>query len=273
MPALKIIEGRHGRFLCNPRDVWIGGALATYGEYSEAECRALCEIIPPGSVVVEVGANVGALTVPMARKAGMVIAFEPQRVVFQQLCANLALNEIVNVMALWAAASDRKGVVLVPSMEIDADQNNGGQTAFGHEEGDPVQVLTIDSLALESVQLIKADVEGHEREVILGAENTIARCRPYLYVENDRVDKSPALIETILGLRYRAFWHTPPLFNPENHAGRTDDVWRARLGKRFLSFNMICVPAEYAGKLPELPEVTRGDSIATLYPEKPLAQA
>lgn len=275
MSALRLIDGRHGRFLANPKDYWIGRALWTYGEYSEIECRALCGLLDPHSIVVEVGANVGALTVPMAKKAGIVVALEPQRVIFQQLCANLALNEITNVLAYWAAADEKPGKAVVPSMQLDADQNNGGQKIDGHTEGDPVQVLTVDGLGLGGCTLLKIDVEGMERRVILGAAKTIERYKPHLYVENDRVEGSAELIETILGLGYRAFWHTPPLFNEENHAGEKEDVWEKDNGRRFLSFNMFCVHLDHiaraGGRTPNMQEVLRGDTIATLLGRDPEA--
>ena len=53
---------------------------------------------------------------------------------------------------------------------------------------------------LNRVDLIKIDVEGMEGRVIDGALKTISRFKPLLYVENDRADKSVALIEQIMGL-------------------------------------------------------------------------
>ena len=68
--------------------------------------RGPAALIEPGDVVVDVGADIGALTVPLARAvgpAGRVLAFEPQPTVFQNLCANLALNDLLHVQAFNAA--------------------------------------------------------------------------------------------------------------------------------------------------------------------------
>jgi tRNA A58 N-methylase Trm61 len=82
--------------------VFIGRALDKYGEISRGEIIFLRQLIRPGMTLVEVGANIGVLTVPFARlvaHGGTVIAFEPQRIVFHMLCGNLALNALYNVLA------------------------------------------------------------------------------------------------------------------------------------------------------------------------------
>ena len=240
-------QGRHGLFLVNPRDRYVGRALAEYGEFSEWEVAALLAPLKPGAVVVEAGANMGAITVPLARRVGRdgcIFAYEPQRLTFQQLCANLALNGLDNVVARWAACGRERGAITVPVVDPDLPNNIGGLDIRGHADGEIVDVEPIDALGLDRCDLIKADVEGMERDVLAGARATIARCRPHLYLENDRPENGAALIDDVLALGYRAWWHTPPLFNAKNWAKRPDDVWLEEEGKRFVSINMLCVPEE-----------------------------
>ncbi len=74
--------------LYNINDLTIGQALDLYGEFSEIEAAFMCEFLEPGDVAVEVGANIGSLTVPLANavgEEGTLIAFEPQPVLFQNL--------------------------------------------------------------------------------------------------------------------------------------------------------------------------------------------
>ncbi len=78
-----------------------------------------------------------------------------------------------------------------------------------------------------------------EADVIAGATETIRRYRPYRYVENDRDERSGALIAAIHDLDYRLFWHLPPLFNPESHAGVAVNAFGP-----VDSANMLCVPKE-----------------------------
>jgi hypothetical protein len=89
------------------------------------------------------------------------------------------------------------------------------------------------------VALIKLDVEGFEREVLLGTLQTLRRCRPTLYLENDRVEHSRALIETLWAENYRVWWHICPLFNPQNFRGEGTNVY-----PKLSSFNMVALPRE-----------------------------
>jgi hypothetical protein len=89
------------------------------------------------------------------------------------------------------------------------------------------------------IQLLKLDVEGMEREVLVGASHLIKKYRPLLYVENDRIDKSQALVEWIMAAGYRLWWHIPPLFNPSNFFGLSENLYG-----NLASYNMLCVPTE-----------------------------
>ena len=104
---------RLGPMLANRNDRYVGQSILSYGEFSEGEAQMFRQLVGAGDVVVEAGSNIGAHTVLISRlvgDGGAVIAYEPQRIVFQTLCANLALNQCVNVVAkqkAWAACPDR----------------------------------------------------------------------------------------------------------------------------------------------------------------------
>ena len=114
--------------------------------------------------------------------------------------------------------------------------------------------MTVDSLDLPVCHLIKIDVEGMEREVLQGAEQTIRRFRPVLYMENDRPEHSAALIRQVLDLGYRLYWHLPPLFNPQNYFGVAENVF----GK-IVSVNMLGLPASVPQEVHGLHEITDPD--------------
>lgn len=231
---------RYGTLVYNFHDLYVGKSLDAYGEFSEGEIELFRQFITPGKVVVEVGANVGAHTVFLAQAVGMtgaVFAFEPQRLVFQTLCANLALNNIANVIAHHAAVGQHPGEIIVPLLDFRKEQNFGGLALGDFKEGEKVPVMTIDGLNLGRCDLIKVDVEGMEQLVLAGATKTIARCKPVLYVENDRQEKAAALVRAIDAMDYNLYWHTPPLFNPNNFAANPVNVFG-----QIVSLNMLCVP-------------------------------
>lgn len=225
--TMRVIESRHGSFIVQDNDQYVGRSLAVYGEYSEGEWALLCQMVRPGDTIIEAGANIGGLTVPLAKAVGamgLVYAFEPQRLIHHMLCGNLALNAIENTHAFAIALGDRTGQVRMPLIHYGADENYGG-VSIGNEGEEAVMMGTVDALRLDRLDLLKADVEGAELLVLKGAEATIKRTKPALYLENDRRELSPTLLAYLLGLDYELWWHLPPLFNPENYAGHAENVF------------------------------------------------
>lgn len=231
---------RHGEMMFNRHDRYIGRSLDLYGEFSEKEVELFGTLLGPGALVVEAGSNLGAHTLALSRlvgSEGAVIAFEPQRLVFHLLCANLAQNSIANVFAYQKAVGAQAGTVLVPQPDPALESNFGGLSLGAHESGEPVPVVALDEMRFPRLDLLKADVEGMEEQVLAGAAETIARHRPILYVEDDRPGKSESLRQRILALGYRIHRHTPPLFNPDNFAANPENVF-----PEIVSINLLCVP-------------------------------
>lgn len=254
----RMVRGRHGVLLYNHYDVYIGRSIERYGEFSEGEVDLFRQIIRPGFVVVEAGANIGAHTLALSQLVGdkgAVFAFEPQRIVFQTLCANLALNSRTNVFCFWRAVGKTAGSCVVPLIDYSAENNFGGLALGGFQSGESVPMDTIDSLGLSRCHFIKADVEGMELSVLQGAEKTINRHRPVLYVENDRKDRSGALIEYLLSLGYKLYWHLPPMFNPANHFANPENAFG-----NIVSVNMLGIHSAIQGNIQGLRPVEGPDS-------------
>ena len=250
----QLVGCRTGPMLFNRNDIYVGESLRRYGEFSAGESEVFRQTVQAGMTVLEVGANIGAHTVELSRLAGpggTVHAFEPQRLVFQTLCANLALNGCANVHAHPAAAGAESGWLVVPPTDPCQRTNFGGIALHEAGPGERVRVMTIDEMLLPACHVIKIDAEGMEEPVLRGAPGTIARHRPLLYVENDREDRSARLISCIAGYAYRMFWHLPPLYSPNNFRNDPENVFPG-----LLSMNLLCVPAESALKVEGLPEVT-----------------
>lgn len=245
--TIKLVETRSGPMLALTTDTYVGKALELYGEYCPDEWALLRQIIKPGMTVVEVGANMGTHSVDMARACapGTFYAFEPQPRLFQILCGNLALNGIANALAYPDACGAEEGSAVLPWIDYDKGGNFGGVSLGTDGRGLPVRVRTVDGLQLDQCGLIKIDVEGFEPRVIRGAADTIRRCRPILYVENDRKAQQQAVIDLIAAHDYRLFWHTPRLYSPANFRGESNNIYG-----HIVSLNMLCLPRE------------RGDGVA-----------
>jgi FkbM family methyltransferase len=244
--SVRVKRTRYGLMAYNINDIYVGRSLDCYGEYIPGQMSLLAQLAPSGSVALDVGANIGAITLFLSGivgARGVVVAIEPQRTVYQLLCANLALNGIDNVRAIHAAAGRAPGRVYVPITDYGAEGNFGG-IELSETSGEPVETITLDSLRLPACHLIKIDVEGREQSVIAGAVETIARCKPALYVENDRRDRSSDLIREIQKLDYVLYWHLPAFYRPDNFYGNPTNLW-----PQLVSLDMLCLPRSDTRKI------------------------
>lgn len=240
-----LVNARHGYMLANPKDFYLGRAIIEYGEYGEFEGQFLRRLLPlrPGKVV-EIGANNGTHTVSLAKaladESRQLIAFEPQPFIFQNLCANLALSGLINVVAHPWACGAKNEIVYFPRMDYTMEDNFGAVTVTPEPLPNSIAVTCVrldDIVGTDAVSLIKIDVEGYELQALQGAVETITRSRPILYVENDRIEKSQALIEWLWSQNYQLYWHIPFLFNPDNFFRNQENIYG-----RIASFNMVCFP-------------------------------
>ncbi|MBR8334166.1 FkbM family methyltransferase [Burkholderia ambifaria] len=248
-----LVTTRHGIALANRHDIYIGQALIEYGEYCELETSFLQQLITGSGAIVEVGANVGSQTLALAARAD-VIAFEPQPFIFQNLCANLALNGISNVTAWPLACAAEPGSVWIPRQDYGRPGNFGGISVQTESLDTGIRVPSVrldDMLDGHDIQLMKIDVEGFELQVLQGARKTLARCLPVLYVENDRVAQSPALIQFLWKHGYRLWWHISALFNPENFRRKSENRFPG-----LYAFNMLALPTEGHRPFPAANEIT-----------------
>jgi FkbM family methyltransferase len=241
---------RHGEMLYQPNDRFIGRSFDLYGEFSEGEVALFRALLKPGDTAVDVGANIGGHTVALARlvgPAGHVAALEPQRLAFYCLCANVALNNLHHVVCHQVAAGAAAGTLVVPDLDPEAELNFGGLELFALLPGGPVQavpVRPIDDLWLPACHLIKIDVEGMERQVLAGATQTIGRHRPFLYVEDDRPDRSAELRAALDALGYILYLHQPPYFNADNFFHNPTNIFGDTV-----SLNLYGHPQEAASRI------------------------
>jgi FkbM family methyltransferase len=246
---------RDGWMLYNKNDQYIGASIGKYGEYSHGEMELFQRLLAEGCYVVEAGANIGAHTLGLSKRVGVtgrIYAYEPQRIVFQTLCANMAINSRSNVYCFEQAASNAKQVITLPELDYTRQGNFGGVAIDRFSSGRPVNVVVLDE-ELEDIprlDLLKVDVEGMEQQVISGAKALIAKHRPVLYVENDRVEKSRALIELIQSLEYRLYWHIPKLYNPNNFVADKENIFGD-----IASFNMLCFHSDVHTNLTGFSEI------------------
>ena len=160
-----------------------------------------------GVVAIDCGANVGVHTIEWAKHMttwGAVLAIEAQERIHYALAGNIAINNCFNARAIHAAVSERAGTMKIPVPNYSAAASFGslelkprngtefiGQ-AIDYSESKMVEVPTVslDSLNLARVDLIKIDVEGMEMDALNGAAQCIGKLHPILLIETIKSDKS-----------------------------------------------------------------------------------
>ena len=237
---------RFGKIMYNVLDEYMGKSFKLYGEYSPGEAALFADLLQPGDVVVEVGANIGAHTVRLAQlvgKEGRVLAFEPQRLCFQLLNGNVAINSLTNVYTYQKCVGATAGHMMVPELSPDEVHNWGGVSLenIKGNEGEQVECITLDSLNLTKCKLLKLDVEGMEPQVLQGAVNLLDKCQPLIYTEIDRENKKAEVTAFLRARGYKIYEHKPPLYDSGNYFHNPHNEFM-RQGAQIVSFNALCVP-------------------------------
>ncbi len=123
-----------------------------------------------GDTFVDIGANIGVLTLKAASvvgESGSVIAFEPHPRVFNYLTKNISLNDFRNIRAYNVGLGEHNNILHFTNKRSD-DQNKVSEIG-----SIKVNVEPLDHYKLRSVDLMKVDVEGYEKFVFLGGSNTL----------------------------------------------------------------------------------------------------
>lgn len=200
-------------------DLYVGRSLEVYGEWLGRELDVYAALISSDSAarILEIGANIGALTVPLAQLVGLrgqVIAVEADRVNSQLLAANVALAQLLNVDTLRLAVGAALGKVEMPpdktssrlvfsnlrAMQPQRAWSRGGDTPPAGVK--VVERTTVDRLStsLERLDLLKVALPGDDaaRLALLGARKTLQRLQPWLFLELTQPHGAEA--ESIRGL-------------------------------------------------------------------------
>lgn len=229
----KEVNGRFGHCKFLAKDEYVGRSMYYYGEYGPDETIMILSLA--NRVCLDIGANIGCISQALVSNGFVVHAFEPQPQVFALLCENTPSATHYNV-----AVGETPGTATMPVVHYSDKNNFGGiglfdKSIYGNYT---VPVVTIDSYNFSNVGFIKIDVEGFELSVLKGATETITRCKPIMYIEDDRAAKSSALRSYIVSLGYSIEEHKPTLYSPDNFFGLKKNVWN----RNYCSSNLICKP-------------------------------
>lgn len=173
--------------------------FAGFGEnlehYQEPQRLKAFEYVKTWDCAVDLGAHVGLFSRHFAQRFGRVVSFEPT--LETRRC--LEKNVPENVTIIPYAVGDREDTVLFRrhiknsggSEMVESECDLGG---FDHYT---VRMITLDSLNLEGVGLVKIDIQGCEPLALRGAADTLRRCKPVVLIEEKPLGGPTGSVEHI----------------------------------------------------------------------------
>jgi FkbM family methyltransferase len=169
-------------YLCYENDT-ISNSLSRYGIWEHDLIRRAQTYLHSDSVILDIGANIGTWSIPLAIHHRKVYAFEPYDSSFYALCGNIFMNQKSNIFPYHMALLDdptKKTKLFLPEKI-----NIGGCKLIETSETIPHRytLATLDSLQFDRVDLIKLDVEGQELNVLKGGIQTITQFKPIIFFE------------------------------------------------------------------------------------------
>jgi len=161
--------------------------LLEQGDWFEIEAKFVRQLLQPGMQVLDIGANFGVYTIPMARRVGddgAVWAFEPCRNTFDHLMQSVKQNGIGNTTLIRSGLGEKQAIVRLATSD-DAELNAITTDARG--QGEMIDLTTLDTCLVEmnfqNIDFIKLDAEGYESRVLDGGEKLLRLFQPLVMFE------------------------------------------------------------------------------------------
>jgi FkbM family methyltransferase len=186
-----------------------------YGTWEPEVTSAVTLTVKPGMTVIDIGAHIGYYSLLFAKcvgPTGRVFSFEPLPENLAMLRRNVQLNRLSNVQCFASALFSSKREL---SLAVPDESPNSGDGSVIHDRGRKhilVSAITLDSFcASGKIQpdVLKMDIEGAEYDVLVGARDTISRCRPKLLIELHHFDGNRAahpVPDLLSGWGYQIQW-------------------------------------------------------------------
>ena len=223
------VKAKHGVFSFCHFDEYIGLSLREYGEFSEIELSLMSKFIMKDDVVFDIGSNIGAFTVPFAKKVGelgQVYAFEPQKVIYDLLQDNVNKNKLKNVKVFNVGMGKKKEELELNEIDYSKVGNFGG-VSFKYDSSSftkniknkkyKVKIINLNEfMEIEKCNFMKIDVELMELDILTGGKNFLKKFRPILWIENHQFYPNE-INKFLLENDYNAYWAYSNMFNESNY--------------------------------------------------------
>lgn len=178
-----LTQAENGLLLVPPSDMFVGRKLCFNGRYDHEDLQVLLRACSGDSSVLVVGAHIGALAIPLAKKTKSLVGVDANPATFELLRMNVLLNDLQNVELYSFAAGDRSEEVSL----LESRLNTGGSKlkmgewnkwmyVYDKPEAVTVQMQRLDDVFANSVfDLIVMDIEGSETRALRGMRGLLER--------------------------------------------------------------------------------------------------
>ncbi|RYH10234.1 FkbM family methyltransferase [archaeon] len=291
-PNTEIVECVDGTFVLPKLDQVVSKYLKNLGQYERNHISLIKDVLSRlnyssrdrNSVILDIGANVGAWTVPLSAIPNVTIySFEPQRHIVSVLRSTLLINSISNVILVNSAVGNASGFIALNDVHlsyVEQEINYGALSILGKLSHDKIPSFPLHSkvpvvMLDEFYQLVlhehcpnflKLDIEQYELYAFLGGMHMLRMCKPILFFESNCYVLNKSVFMLLSSLGYELFWVVVPLldYSVLPYYGITQDLGTvASLPDHeftetyFGTLNVLAVPAEmkttvqkmYEGKL------------------------
>ncbi len=160
-----------------------------YFNFRDISQQKLFNLCKPDYYIIDIGTNIGSSLLNLARVAGtngFIYGFEPDPITYNKCLKNISLNKLRNIMVINEALGEVK---MDASLQINTFNRGMSKISAPTSNNIRIKINTLDDFIMESkikkVDLIKIDVEGYELHALRGAEKTLTRFNPILFIEID----------------------------------------------------------------------------------------
>jgi FkbM family methyltransferase len=176
-----LAETPQGRFLVAVDDLYVGFALRMEGSFSTSEFNQLRSLCNSQTRLLVVGANIGAMAIPLAKVCKSVVAVEANPSTFELLALNVVLNQLQNMRVIQKAASNR-----FETIEFLMNVTNAGGSKrkpiinnpdyyYDNPQVTKVEAVPLDHLLAGDVfDVVIMDIEGSEYFALQGMQRILA---------------------------------------------------------------------------------------------------
>ena len=272
-PKIEKTYSRYGEFYVPGVDDLISNSLRQYGEWAQCEIEILCSFIKDGDTVIDAGAYIGTHSRAFSAqvgKSGQVIAFEPVPDSFGILENNVRCAPLQNIHAMNFGLG---AVQEFRALHIEEEEHNrASASAEGKHSTDDIQIQIqpLDFSNIPKVNFMKVDVEGMELQLLKGAENTIRRDLPIIFLEVNTLQGSYEFLPWANEHGYSAFGINVPAFNPSNYNSQVANIFGSAREVALLLIHNNNLE-RHASSLSQhrLPKIDNMDALALLLLHKP----